>query len=67
MYLNAPDHAEQLVEDCLPTLCEILEDVHCTVAESTSALCFLKEITLRTLHPAIIRSGIVKNLIPWLK
>jgi hypothetical protein len=63
--MAAPDHAEQLVKDSLPALCDILEQEDLFLGVYTSALRLLTEIVKQSPHSAIIESGIVVYLVRW--
>ena len=63
--MAAPDHADQLVEDSLPALCDILEQEDLFLGVYTSALRLLTEIVKESPHSVIIESGIVVYLVRW--
>lgn len=67
LFLTAPDHADRLVQDCLPALCDILEDNQLSLDVYTSALDLLTEITMQSSHSLIIECGIVAYLVVWLR
>src|SRR6266550_3661718 len=59
----APDHANQLVSDSLPALCDILEDFHRSLDVHSSSLSLLTTIAQHSLwHRIIIESGITPSL-----
>lgn len=65
LFMAAPDHAEQLVKDSLPALCDILEQEDLFLAVYTSSFRLLTEIVKQSPHSAIIESGIVEYLVRW--
>jgi hypothetical protein len=67
LFLAAPDHADQLVSDCLPALCDILEDVHRSLEVYIESLALLTDIARRSPHSIIIDSGVIRYLIEWLR
>jgi hypothetical protein len=67
LFLAAPDHADQLVLDSLPALCDILEDVYRSLEVYTGSLGLLTDIARQSPHSMIIESGITGSLIEWLR
>jgi len=65
LFMVAPDHAEQLVEDSLPALRDILEQEDLSLGVYTSAFRLLTEIVKQSPHSTIIKSGIVVYLVRW--
>ena len=67
LFSAAPDHADQLVTDSLPALCDILEDVHRSLEVYAGSLSLLTDIARQSPHSIIIESGIISCLIEWLR
>ena len=67
LFLAAPDHADQLLSDSFPAICEIMMDVHRSLEVYSSALNFLYEIVKKFSHSTIIESSIISCLIEWLR
>ena len=65
--MAAPDHANQLVSDSLPALCEIMMDVHRSLEVYAISLSYLKKIVEQSSHSTIIESPIISCLIKWLR
>ena len=65
--MAAPDYADRLVSDSLPNLCDILALEGEVVGVYERALYLLLEIVKQSPHSAIIKSGIVIELVNWLR
>ncbi|KAF8337678.1 armadillo-type protein [Amanita rubescens] len=66
-WVAAPDHANQLVSDSLPAVCDILEDFHRSLDVHFSSLRLLTDIAQHSpWHRFIIDSGIIAALVMWL-
>jgi hypothetical protein len=65
--MAAPDNADRLVRDSLPNLRGILRQEGQIVGVYEKALCLLLEIVRQSPHSAIIKSGIVVDLVRWLR
>ena len=65
--MAAPDHADRLVKDSLPTLCDILKQEDQFLGVYIKALHLLLEIVRQSSHTVVIESGIVEDLVRWLR
>ncbi|KDR80999.1 hypothetical protein GALMADRAFT_222596 [Galerina marginata CBS 339.88] len=66
LFLAAPDHAERLVTESLPALCDILDSEGLVIEVYNESLHLLHEIVQQSPHPPIIKSGIVLYMVKWL-
>ena len=64
--MAAPDHADRLVTDSLPTLCDILKKEDGVLGVYVKSLCLLCEI-VKSSHSAVVKSGIVVDLVRRLR
>ena len=67
LFMTAPDHADSLVSDSLPNLCNILRQEDHVLGVYERALYLLLEVVKRSPHSAIIKSDIVVDLVKWLR
>ena len=67
LFVAAPDYGDRLIEDCLPALCDILEDVNRSLEVYVNAFHLLTEVVRQSSHSMIIESGIIAYLVQWLR
>lgn len=65
--MAAPNYADRLVTDSLQALCEILEKEGQALGVYVNALHLLVEIVKQSSHSPVIQSGIVDDLVRWLR
>ena len=67
LFIAAPDYADRLVSESLPSLRDILRQEGQVVDVYEKTLCLLLEMSKQSPHSAIIKSGIVADLVRWLR
>ena len=65
--MAAPDEADRLVEESLLALCDIFEQEGEVLSVCVSALALLLEIVRQSPHKPVIDSGILYDLVKWLR
>lgn len=67
LFMAAPDQASRLVTEALPALCDIFDDDGQVLNVCVSALSLLLEIVQQSSLTPVIESGILVNLVRWLR
>ena len=67
LFMAAPNHADRLVTDSMEALCAILEKEGQVLGVYVNALRLLVEIVKQSDHTPVIESGIVVDLVKWLR
>ena len=67
LFMAAPDHADRFVSDSLPNLRGILKEEGKAEGVYEKALDLLLEIVKQSPHAVIIKSGIVVDIVKWLR
>lgn len=65
--MAAPDHADRLVADSLPALRDILQVEGQVLDIYVKALYLLLSIVKESVHSRVIKSGIVDDLVHWIR
>ena len=65
--MAAPEEADRLVDESLPALCEIFKRESDVLDVYVSALGLLLEIVRQSPHIPVIESGILVDLVRWLR
>jgi hypothetical protein len=67
LFTSSPHHATQVSQECIPALSDILCDPSRSVESYAIAFDFLKDVVAQIPHTAVIRSGIVRCLVDWIR
>jgi hypothetical protein len=67
LFMAAPNHADRLVTDSLKALCHILEKEGQVLGVYFNALRLLVQIVKQSSHSPVIESGIVDDIVRWLR